>query len=206
MADGIPCCFLLTYTWGSGGTGGTLFSIPSGWWSAFILPCADVSLPPLGRRGGGGLLLAAKSAEDMVVAVVGNDCDSCELGVPVALAEEEDSRFGCGGIRARGIGIAGISSVKSIQLLSGEPVVSLNDPILGFKGILLSDLLLLLSGMATATATATGVPGRELAAEGPPDDLPLALFFPGVLVSPSSFLNASSTFGSNSFGFGVVLC
>lgn len=138
----------------------------------------------------------------MVVAVVGNDCDSCELGVPVALAEEEDSRFGCGGIRARGIGIAGISSVKSIQLLSGEPVVSLNDPILGFKGILLSDLLLLVSGMATAT----GVPGRELAAEGPPDDLLLALFFPGVLVSPSSFLNASSTLGSSSFGFGVVLC
>lgn len=139
----------------------------------------------------------------MVVAVVGNDCDSCELGVPVALAEEEDSRFGCGGaIRARGIGIARMSSVKSIQLLSGEPVVSLNEPILGLERILLSDLLLLLS----ATATATGVPGRELAAEGPPDDLPLALFFPGVLVSPSSFLNASSTFGSNSFGFGVVLC
>lgn len=186
-------CFLLTYTWGSGGTGGTLFSVSSGW-STWTPACAaNVSLPPLARRG--LLLLLAKSAEDMVVAVVGKDCESCELGVPVTLAEEEDSRLG--GIRARGIGMAGRSSVKSIQLLSGEPVASLKEPILGLEGILPSDLLLL---------SATGVPGRELAAEGPPDDFPFALFFPGVPVSPSSFLSASSTFGSSSFGFGVVRC
>lgn len=185
-------CFLLTYTWGRGGTGGTiLFSVSSGCcWSTFC--GANVSLPALARRG---LLLFAKSAEDMVVAVVGKDCESWELGVSVTLAEEEDSWLG--GIRGRGMGMAGTSSVRSIQLLSGEPVASLKEPILGLEEILPSDLLLL---------SATGVPGRELAAEGPPDDFPLVLFFPGVLVSPSSFLSASSTFGSNSLGFGVVRC
>lgn len=101
-------CFLLMYIWGRGGIGGIIFFfVFLGCWLIFcginvlffVFVCC-------------GLLLFVKLVEDMVVVVVGKDCELWELGVLVMFVEEED--LWLGGICGCGMGMVGIFLVRLI--------------------------------------------------------------------------------------------
>jgi hypothetical protein len=163
------------YPFGRGGTGGTAFS-------GAALSC-DATDPSLPLRPGN-----LPGVEEGVVAEVGSE--SLELGVPVKLLDEDDSRLSTlrsADLRAIAAGTAGTSSPRSSQLFKGDsfsptlPVLAL----LSFRSLLVG-------------VFRGGVPDLLVIELAPVDNFCLPLPFPGVLPNPSSFLNASAVSASTS--------
>jgi hypothetical protein len=155
---------------GSGGTGGTIAGVASS-----PPECTETSLLPLAL-----LPFLSLPPEEGVVDEVGSEVESRDVGVPMTLVEEEDSRLAtvsAGLDNLPRAGTAGTSSARSTQLFSGESCI-----LLGF--------------FAGAPFFPAGVPGRLEILVVLVLGFARGVFFPGVELRPSSLRSASSVSGS----------